>query len=142
MTTTTFSLDPQLSADTLYLGNFKLCALLLMNDKQYPWFILVPRLPNKREIHELDRDDLISYQIESNIVAKMIMAQFKPDKLNIAVIGNIVPQLHIHHIARYKNDASWPKPVWGQRAPVSYSSTEGDMIQVKVKDHLGSLLKY
>ena len=141
MTTSNFSLAPQLVTDTIYLGDMKLCALLLMNDRQYPWFILVPRLTNKREIHELDRDDLISYQIESNLLAKMITAQYKPDKLNIAILGNIVPQLHIHHIARFKNDATWPKPVWGLKPAVKYSQQEIEEIKLNVKQSLGRVMK-
>lgn len=141
MVASEFSLAPALESDTHNLGAFRLCSLLLMNDQQYPWFILVPRLPGVREICELERDDLISYQIESNLVAKMIIALFKPDKLNIAALGNMVPQLHIHHIGRFVSDPAWPKPVWGQKPAIPYDLDHVNELREKVKAHLGSVFK-
>ena len=116
-----FSLHPQLAADTLIMGELELCSLLLMNDRQYPWFILVPRREGLREIHELADHDQQLLLKESNALCRWLMAEFKPDKLNIAALGNVVPQLHIHHIARFRSDPAWPAPVWGRVPAVQYT---------------------
>lgn len=136
-----FELNNVLAKDCFVLGDFKLCRLLLMNDKQYPWFILVPRKMNVLEICELERDDLISYQIESNLVSRMIKSLFQPDKLNIASLGNVVSQLHIHHIGRFKDDAAWPAPVWGAKTPQPYTEAEFEEVKSKVAEQLGNNLK-
>ena len=137
----TFVLDPQLAKDCHSLGKMKLCRLLLMNDRQYPWLIMVPERDGVKEIYELNRDDQISFLIESNLVSKAMDSLFQPDKLNIAAIGNVVSQLHIHHVARYKNDVSWPKPVWGQKPAVPYSPKELEELSTKIKESLGKNIK-
>lgn len=118
MTTNTgdrmFALHPQLAADTFSVGDFPLSRLLLMNDSSYPWFILVPRRAGVREIHELDHADRHRLLDESMQLSATLERIFHADKLNIAALGNMVPQLHIHHIVRYHTDPAWPKPVWGQ----------------------------
>lgn len=108
-----FKLDSQLERDTIALASLPLCELLLMNDVNYPWIILVPRREGLRELVELSPEDQQQYLRESNAVAHCLQAQFAPYKLNIAALGNVVEQLHIHHIARFKDDAAWPRPVWG-----------------------------
>lgn len=118
-----FTLHPQLEADTLTLAEFPLCRLLLLNDSHYPWFILVPRQANRKEVFELSPTDQIQYLMESSTLAQALHQEYRPDKLNIASIGNKVPQLHIHHIARFQNDRTWPNPVWGQHPPAAYSDT-------------------
>ena len=117
-----FVLHPQLARDCHVLGHFQLSLLLLLNDSQYPWFVLVPQQPDVREIHHLGAADQQQLLRESSVLASAIESAFKPDKLNIAALGNIVPQLHIHHIARFRNDPAWPAPVWGKLPPVKYSS--------------------
>lgn len=119
-----FSLDPQLERDTVRLAALPLCDLLLMNDANYPWLILVPRRASIRELIELNGHDQQQYQLESNMISQLLRGQFKADKLNIAALGNIVSQLHIHHIARFHHDSAWPKPVWGVLPPLPYASTE------------------
>lgn len=119
--TAAFQLHPQLQADCTVLGDFPLCRLLLLEDAHYPWFILVPRRDGMREIHELSEEDQLALLRESSCLARALVSAFGPDKLNIAALGNLVPQLHIHHIARYTNDASWPQPVWGRLPPQAYS---------------------
>ncbi|HKT31095.1 MAG TPA: HIT domain-containing protein [Gammaproteobacteria bacterium] len=119
-----FELHPQLEKDTLPLGKFMLCRLLLMNDANYPWFILVPERENVREIHELDDADRQQLWDESAQLARSLTVVFKPDKLNIAALGNQVPQLHVHHIVRYKHDTAWPQPVWGKVPQRPYYSAE------------------
>ncbi len=119
-----FQLHPQLEKDTLPLGGFSLCRLLLMNDNNFPWFILVPERKNVHEIHELNDTDRRQLWDESAQLARALTAVFKPDKLNIAALGNQVPQLHVHHIVRYVHDPAWPQPVWGRIPPRPYYSAE------------------
>ncbi len=108
-----FELHPQLVQDTLTVGDFPLCRLLLVNDANYPWFILVPRRTEIREIFELEQQDQRQLLKESSQLSRVLNKLFQADKLNIAALGNMVPQLHIHHIVRYQTDQAWPKPVWG-----------------------------
>jgi diadenosine tetraphosphate (Ap4A) HIT family hydrolase len=111
-----FALHPQLAADCFVVGDIKLCRLLMINDAQYPWFLLVPRRAGIREIYELDTADQIQLQQESVYLGRRLMPLFGGNKLNVAALGNVVPQLHVHHIVRKTDDAAWPAPVWG-RAP-------------------------
>ncbi|MEZ5529750.1 MAG: HIT domain-containing protein [Porticoccaceae bacterium] len=116
-----FELHPRLAADTVSVGDFSLCRLLLHRDANYPWFILVPRQEDLSEIYhlsEMDRQQLIR---ESCQLAEALVDVFSPDKINIATLGNMVPQLHMHHVVRYKNDGAWPNPIWGAQPPRDYS---------------------
>ena len=108
-----FSLAPQLEADTVPVGDLPLSRVLLMNDANYPWLILVPRLPGITEIIDLEAN--VQTQLLSEIarVSAALKSLTGCDKLNVAALGNVVPQLHVHVIARFKTDAAWPKPVWG-----------------------------
>lgn len=115
---TEFLLHPQLAKDTITLGDFPLCRLLLAKDGNYPWLILVPRINGISEFHQLDAAQQTQYLIESNEVSLLLADVLHADKVNIAALGNMVPQLHIHHVARFKGDACWPKPIWGQVAAV------------------------
>ncbi len=114
-------LHPQLVKDTIIIGRFNLCILLLMNDANYPWFILVPDCENIQEIYQLDKKDQQTLLEESSLLSEVLAKEFSADKLNVAALGNIVPQLHIHHIVRYKNDPAWPAPVWGKQPAIPYS---------------------
>jgi diadenosine tetraphosphate (Ap4A) HIT family hydrolase len=107
-------LHPQLQADCLVLGRFPLCHLLLMQDANYPWCILVPDRDGMLEIHQLETADQQQLLHESVQLSRALVAAFAPDKLNIAALGNVVPQLHVHHIVRYRDDVAWPAPVWGR----------------------------
>ena len=109
-----FELDEKLQADTFFIKDLKMSRLLLMNDANYPWLILVPRKINLVEITDLTFDEQIIVLQEVNLIAKILKKSFNTDKLNIANLGNVVKQLHIHIIGRFKNDISFPKPVWGQ----------------------------
>lgn len=109
-----FELHPTLAADTHFVGDLALSRVLLMNDANYPWLILVPRRDGIREVCELPRAEQHLLSDESAQVAGALMNIYKPDKLNIAALGNQVPQLHVHHIARYTTDPAWPNPVWGR----------------------------
>ncbi|MDC8831496.1 HIT domain-containing protein [Alteromonas gilva] len=116
-----FELDPVLAADTLHVGDLPLCRVLLMNDSQYPWLILVPRRSQAVELTDLDDADYQQYCRESRHVASVMMALYKGQKMNIAALGNVVSQLHIHHVVRFHDDAAWPAPVWGKLPPVRYA---------------------
>jgi diadenosine tetraphosphate (Ap4A) HIT family hydrolase len=116
-----FTLDPRLQHDTISLGHFPLSLLLLMNDSNFPWLILVPQRPDIREIFELDRADQQQLLYESSLLATTLATQFHADKLNIAALGNVVPQLHLHHVVRYRGDLAWPAPVWGKTPAVPYT---------------------
>jgi diadenosine tetraphosphate (Ap4A) HIT family hydrolase len=119
-----FELHEALARDCAFVGDLALCRLLLMNDKQYPWLILVPRRAEMREICDLSGDDQLQYLQESNLCSAILRSEFGAEKLNIAALGNMVPQLHIHHIARFSSDPAWPKPVWGQLPAKPYSTDE------------------
>lgn len=116
-----FELHPRLAADTLPLGDFPLCRCLLMNDMHYPWLILVPRVADVREIFELSAEQQQQLIRESSYVSERLAMFFQADKINIGALGNMVPQLHLHHIARYANDAAWPGPVWGKHPAEPYT---------------------
>lgn len=107
-----FQLHPQLAADTVVVRDLPLSLLLLMEDRRFPWFILVPREPDLTEIIDLDEDNRAQLWREIDIVARAVKTAFKADKLNVAALGNVVPQLHVHIIGRFRTDAAWPKPVW------------------------------
>jgi len=124
-------LHPRLAADCIRLGRFSLSHLLLMNDTSYPWFILVPDRDNIREIFELGGADRVQLLEESCQLSGFLMHSFKGDKLNVAAIGNMVPQLHLHHIVRYQSDRAWPMPVWGRFPAVAYSGSAVDGIKAK-----------
>lgn len=119
-----FSLHPQLAADTLVLGDWPLCRLLWMNDQQYPWLILVPRRVNIRESFQLEPADQQQLWQESLAAGNALMQHFAGDKLNVAALGNMVPQLHWHHIVRFKTDPAWPAPVWGKFPPKPYTGEQ------------------
>lgn len=119
-----FTLHPQLEKDCIEFGDFDLCKLLLMNDSNYPWFILVPEREGKTEVFELDENDQQLLIKESNFLAQVLKHYFYADKINIAALGNVVPQLHIHHIARYQDDPAWPAPVWGVKPAIAYTEEQ------------------
>ena len=117
----TFTLHPRLAADTIVLGDFPLCRLLLMNDAQYPWFILVPRRAGAREIYLLEERDQQQLWRESAQLSRAVMEAYRGEKLNVAALGNVVPQLHLHHIVRHAADPAWPGPVFGRHPPQPYA---------------------
>ena len=122
-------LHPQLEKDCIVLGEFSLCSLLLLNDANYPWFILLPNREGISEIHQLSATDQQQLMKESMFFSHCLEQIFQPDKLNIAALGNVVPQLHIHHIARFTTDACWPAPVWGAVASIPYQMKQIEIIK-------------
>jgi diadenosine tetraphosphate (Ap4A) HIT family hydrolase len=119
-----FSLHPQLARDCHRLGRFELGLLLLMDDAQYPWFILVPQRPELREIYQLDEAGQALLLRESTLLSRALMTAYRGDKLNLAALGNMVPQLHLHHIVRFAGDPAWPAPVWGRHPPQPYGAEQ------------------
>jgi len=131
-----FELHPQLAKDCMVLGDFPLTRVLLNKDANYPWFILVPKREAVREIFELSAQDQRQLLWESSYFSKQIAVLFEADKLNVASLGNMVPQLHVHHIVRYQTDAAWPAPVWGQVAAIAYDADQLAVVSDKVRSAL------
>lgn len=132
-----FQLDKRLQADTVLLAEWPLCDLLLMNDQQYPWCILVPRVSGATELFHLSRSQRQQLDLESTFLSKMLMSVFDGEKLNVAALGNVVSQLHIHHVVRFSADISWPAPIWGRHPVRQYSE---DILQQRL-DELSCLIK-
>ena len=123
-----FALDNRLSEDTIYVRELPLCRFLLMNDKRYPWLILVPRYNGLSEIHDLPDKDQSTLISEVTAATRALENLFQPKKINVAALGNMVSQLHIHVIARFEEDEAWPSPVWGIGKSESYSRNEAKRI--------------
>ena len=131
-----FSLHPQLDADTIAIGDLELSRVLLMNNAELPWLILVPRRDEISEWHHLQAQDQQQLHRESMKVSSLLMQLFDGDKLNTGALGNLVPQLHLHHIIRFKSDSVWPRPVWGNIAAKNYSKLQLETITVKLQQAL------
>ena len=119
-----FTLDSRLQQDTLLVGDFPLCRLLLMNDASYPWFILVPRREAVSELFQLDTADQQQLWLETTRLAETLKDAFVADKMNVATLGNVVSQLHMHVIVRRREDQAWPAPVWGRHPARAYEAAE------------------
>ena len=117
-------LHPQLADDTHPVAHFALSDLQLMDDANHPWLILVPRVENAVEWSDLDDAQQAELTREINRACRLLTAEFKPNKLNVAALGNMVPQLHVHVIARFHEDIAWPRPVWGMASAQPYSPEE------------------
>ena len=137
----TFELHERLAADTCRVGSLPLCELLMMNDARFPWLILVPRVPGVRDIIDLADDEIVRLNGESVLVQRTLRALFAPDKLNVAAIGNLVPQLHVHHVARFAGDSEWPAPVWGRGQPQPFDAGQRDARLATLRGHLAGNLQ-
>lgn len=138
--TSTFSLHPQLEKDCYELADFPLSKLLLCNDSAYPWFILVPKVNDITDIYQLDWQQQQQLLNESSMLSELLMQVFEGDKMNVAALGNVVEQLHVHHIVRFKTDVCWPKPIWGQQSLTPYSSDELSQLKEKLLPKLSVVL--
>ena len=116
-----YELHPQLAADTHPVASFALSELRLMDDSNYPWLVLVPRAVDARELVDLDAGQRHQLGDEIDRTSRLLRDAFTPFKLNVAALGNLVPQLHVHVIARFESDPAWPAPVWGRVAARPYS---------------------
>ena len=119
-----FILDDRLAKDTIHLLELPLCRFLLMNDRRYPWLILVPRYIDLSEIHDLRDKDQSTLISEVTAATRALEKLFQPEKINVSALGNLVSQLHIHVIARFEEDEAWPNPVWGIGKNVIYPKNE------------------
>jgi len=135
-----FNLHPQLAQDCYELADLPLCKLLLCNDSAYPWFILVPKVNDITDIYQLDWQQQQQLLNESSLLSELLMQVFNGDKMNVAALGNVVEQLHVHHVVRYKKDISWPKPIWGQQPLTSYTDDELASLKEQLMPKLATVL--
>lgn len=136
-----FTLDSRLQEDSLVLGDLPLCRLLLSKDANYPWFILVPRRADITEVFELEEADQQQLWVETTALAEALKDAFTADKMNVAALGNVVSQLHMHVIVRRQGDAAWPAPVWGKVPAIGYTQEQIDGIRQHVRALLGESFK-
>lgn len=135
-----FQLHPRLQQDCFSVGQFALSRVLMMNDSHYPWLILVPQRPDIKEIYELQPADRQQLMQESCFLSEALVELYQPDKLNIAAIGNLVPQLHLHHVARYQTDISWPGPIWGKFPVCAYTGQVAELQITRLRERLKGYL--
>lgn len=124
-----FQLDPRLEGDTLPVGDGPLSAVRLMNDRRFPWLILVPRRPGLRELHDLTAPDRATLMEEIAGASRALAAVAGAEKMNVGALGNLVAQLHIHIVARRAGDGAWPGPVWGSGPALPYGDAAADLIR-------------
>ncbi|MFT7413812.1 MAG: diadenosine tetraphosphate (Ap4A) HIT family hydrolase [Methylophagaceae bacterium] len=136
-----FTLDPRLQKESLYLAEFSLCKVILMNDARYPWVILVPKITGLTEIFQLDDAGQQQLMVESNFVASKLKEVVQADKMNVAALGNVVSQLHVHHVARFIQDDTWPAPVWGKGQAIAYTQTESDAVIALLRSEFKSMMQ-
>lgn len=134
-----FTLHPQLMADTTILGDLPLSRILLAKEALGPWLILVPRYDVLREIHHLSEQDQQQLMRESSAIAALLEQDYQAEKINIGALGNLVPQLHIHHIARFSNDIAWPGPVWGNTKGIQRSKEVQQALAEELRQELSNI---
>jgi len=135
-----FELHELLKRDCIELLDLPLSKLLLMNDKNYPWLILVPRVIDVFDIYQLDWEEQQQLLNESSMISEVMMQLFDGKKMNVAALGNVCPQLHVHHVVRSENDKAWPAPVWGASPAVKYSDQELAAVQAKLTSAISAIL--
>jgi diadenosine tetraphosphate (Ap4A) HIT family hydrolase len=131
-----WALHPQLVRDTIELGDLALSRVLIIKDASYPWLLLVPRRRAAVEIIDLDEVEQAQLMVEIARASRALKSVTQCDKLNIAALGNVVPQLHVHVIARRKSDTAWPKPVWGAAEPLAHDTAELDRFMIAMRNKL------
>ncbi|MFO1147169.1 MAG: HIT domain-containing protein [Alsobacter sp.] len=134
-----FELHPQLAADTRPVGDLLLSRVLLMDNARFPWILLVPRRPGLREMIDLPDSEQAVLHGEIAAASRAMRTLFAPDKLNVAAIGNVVPQLHVHVVARFERDEAWPKPTFGFAPPVPYEEAEAGPLVRRLAAALGGI---
>jgi diadenosine tetraphosphate (Ap4A) HIT family hydrolase len=131
-----FVLDQRLAETSFPIEDWNLCRVLLKNDKTWPWLYLVPRRDNVREIYDLSVADQAQLIREISMAAQALSGLYRADKINTAALGNMVPQLHVHVFARFKNDPVWPRPVWAvQQNEIPYTESDKNSEVQKLKEH-------
>jgi diadenosine tetraphosphate (Ap4A) HIT family hydrolase len=131
-----WELDPLIARDTVPVGDMPLCQVLLIKDANYPWLLLVPRRDKAVEITDLDMIEQAQFMTEIAHVSRTLKALTSCDKINVAALGNVVAQLHVHVIARSRGDAAWPKPVWNAVPPREYEKAKLDKLLAALRQHL------
>ena len=131
-----FTLHPRLARDTFDVGNLAFCRVLLMNNRLFPWVVLVPRLDNVTELTDLSPSQRGQLMEETVQVSRALQQETNAHKMNIATLGNLVPQLHLHVVARFRDDKAWPNPVWGNGAE-TYGEAESEPLIQALKRTLG-----
>jgi diadenosine tetraphosphate (Ap4A) HIT family hydrolase len=129
----TFALDAQLARDTAFVGDLPLARVVLMNDANYPWLIAVPRHPDASELFDLEDEEQVQLMREVALISRVLKDTTGCDKINIAAIGNVVAQLHVHVVARRRDDPAWPRPVWGALPPRPYSQAEREQLIASIR---------
>jgi diadenosine tetraphosphate (Ap4A) HIT family hydrolase len=132
-----FELDEHLANDTVKVGDLPLSVVLLMKDARYPWAILVPRRKGLVEFHDMTQADRRELMEEAAAVSAALQKLTSATKMNIATLGNVVRQLHVHVVARHEDDDAWPRPVWALGASVPYAAGEAEACAAALKDALG-----
>jgi diadenosine tetraphosphate (Ap4A) HIT family hydrolase len=133
-----FQLHERLAADTAFVASLGLCRVLLMDNRLWPWLILVPERPDLTEIHQLSRTDGHRLMDEISLASRLLEERFSPDKINVGALGNLVPQLHIHVIGRRRGDPAWPGPVWGSGFAERYEPAEREVMVAGLRDALAA----
>jgi diadenosine tetraphosphate (Ap4A) HIT family hydrolase len=132
-----FVLDPRLAADSLFVADLPLSTVRLMRDANYPWLLLVPRRPGVAEIIDLGEADRVQLMVEISRASDALRAAARCDKLNVAALGNVVAQLHVHVIGRRVGDVAWPRPVWGAVPARTYGEGEAEDLAAAIAAALG-----
>jgi diadenosine tetraphosphate (Ap4A) HIT family hydrolase len=132
-----FALDPRIEEDSLTVAELPLSTVRLMRDANYPWLVLVPRRTGITEIIDLDAAERVQLMTEIALASQALRQAVAVDKLNVAALGNVVPQLHVHVIGRRRGDAAWPRPVWGAVPPGPYRAGEAEALAAALAKQLG-----
>lgn len=132
-----FQLHPRLADDTQVVGELPLCRLLLMNDRRFPWCVLVPRQASLRELYDLSADDLTRLMTEVVTVSRALETHCRAFKINVGALGNLVPQLHVHVVGRREGDDAWPGPVWGHGQALPYEEAEAARLRKSLQEACG-----
>ncbi len=134
-----FQLDSRLQADTLFISDLKLSRCLLMNDRRWPWLILVPRISEAVEIHDLGENEQQNLAHECAFAAKIMKDVTQCRKINSGSLGNMVEQLHVHVVARNEGDPNWPGPVWGFEKRIPYIDGQASSLVGQLRVSLADL---
>jgi len=131
-----FDLHPRLDADTLFVCDWPVCRVLLMNDARFPWLILVPRVPELRDFDDVPIAQKPAFYAEIEQASRVLRLTTDAKKMNVAALGNMVPQLHVHVVARFSNDVAWPAPVWGVGEAVAYAPEVAEALVTEITKHM------
>ncbi|MEM5581594.1 HIT family protein [Roseibium sp. AS2] len=135
---TFFNLNPRLEGDSYFIADLPICAVRLMKDANYPWLLLVPRKIDMVELIDLEEDDQLQLMREIAQASRALRAVTDAEKLNVGALGNQVSQLHVHVIARFRDDIAWPGPVWGVAPPLHYDPEKAETLIEQLRDILSS----